>query len=102
MDLYNVPEEVFLVVRVLREVQYSSGRVPLVEGERAFLPVPRIGYQGALERFVVKAGDDGLGDLYPRPFNCCVRVVDPSRLIDPVEFEQIQQSSAVQFHRVLV
>ena len=102
MDIYNVPEEVFLVVRVLREVQSSSGQFPHVEGERVFLQVPRIGYEGALEGCIVKVGDDGLGDLYPMPFNCCLRVVDPSRLADLAEFEQIQQCFAVQFHRVLV
>jgi hypothetical protein len=90
LELYCVPEEVFLVVRVLREVQFSSGWVSLVEGEKVCLLVPRVSYEGALEGFLVQVGDDGMGDLYPRPFDCGVRVVDPSRLDDPVEFEQIQ------------
>ena len=102
MDLYIVPEEVFLVVRVLREVQSSSGRVPLVEGERVFLPAPHIGYEGTLEGFAVQVGDNGMGDLYSRPFNCCVRVVDPSRLVDLAEFGQIPQRFAIQFYCVLV
>ena len=72
------------------EVHSSSGRVPLVEGEEVLLPVPRICNEGALEGFLVEVGNDGLGDLYPRPFDCGVRFVDPSRLADPVELEKIQ------------
>jgi hypothetical protein len=90
VKLYFAPEKVFLVVWVIREVQSSSGRVPLVAGEDVLLPVPRICNEGALEGFLVEVGYDGLGDLYPKPFDCGVRVVDPSRLADPAELEQIQ------------
>ena len=51
------------------------------------LPVPRICYEGTLEGFLVEVGDDGLGDLYPRPFDCGVRAVDPSRLVYPAELK---------------
>jgi hypothetical protein len=54
------------------------------------LPAPRICNEGALEGFFIEVGDDGLGDLYLRPFDCGVRVVDPSSLVDPAELEQIQ------------
>ena len=90
------------MVWVLREVQSSSGRVPLVEGEKMFLPAPRICHEGALEGFLVEVGDDGLGDLYPTPFDCGVRFVDPYRLADLAEFEQIQKCYDVQVHGVLV
>ena len=53
------------------------------------LPDPLVGNGGALEGFVVQVGDDGMGNLYPMSFNCGVRVVDPSRLADPIELEQI-------------
>ena len=87
MELYCVPEEVFLVVWVLREVQSSSGWVSLVDSEKVFLPVPRVNYEGALEGFLVEVGDDGLGDFYPRLFDCGVRIVDLSHLDDLVEFD---------------
>jgi hypothetical protein len=90
LKLYCVPEEVFLVVWVLREVQSSSGRVSLVESEEVLLPVTRICNEGSLEGFLVEVGDDGPGDLYPMPFDCDVRIVDPSHLADLDELEQIQ------------
>jgi len=78
------------VVWVLRKSQSSSGRVFLVEGEVLLLPVPRICNEEALEAFLIEVGDDSLGDLYPRPFDYGVWVVDPSRLVDPAELGQIQ------------
>ena len=78
------------MVWVLREIHSSSGRVSLGESEEMLLSVPRICDEGALEGFLLEVGDDGLGDLYPMPFDCGVRVVDPSRLVDPVELEQVQ------------
>ena len=77
------------MVWVLREVQSSSGRVSLVEGEGMLLPDPRVCDEGALEGLLVKVGDDGLGDLYPRPFYCDVRVDDPPYLVDPTKLEQV-------------
>ena len=77
------------MVWVLREVQSSSGRISLVEGEEVLLPVPRMCDEGALERLFVEVGDDGLGDLYLMPIDCDVRAVDPSCLVDHVELEQV-------------
>jgi hypothetical protein len=67
----------------------SSGRVSLVEGEVVLLLVPRICDEGALEGLLVEVGDDGMGDLYPMPFDCDVRVVDPPCLVDLVELEHV-------------
>jgi hypothetical protein len=39
VQFYSVPEEVFFVVGILREVQSASGRVSLVEGEEVLLPI---------------------------------------------------------------
>ena len=75
---------------VIREVQLSYGRVSLVKGEVMLLPVPRICNEGAHDGFFIEVGDDSLGDLYPRPFDYGVWVVDPSRLVDPAELGQIQ------------
>ena len=75
------------MVWVLREIQSLSGRVFLVEGEKILLPFPRICNEGALEGFLIEVQDDGLEDLYPRPFDCGVRDVDPSRLVDSAELE---------------
>jgi hypothetical protein len=77
------------VVWVLREVQSSSGRIFLVEGEVMLLPVPRFCNEGALEGFLIEVGDDSLGNLYPRPIDCGLRAADPSRLGDHAELEQV-------------
>jgi hypothetical protein len=76
------------VVWVLREVQSLSGWVSLVEGKKVFLPVPRASCEESLEGFLVEIRDDGLEDFYSMPFDCGVRVVDPSRFDDLAEFEQ--------------
>ena len=53
------------MVWVLREIQSSSGRVSLVEGEVLLLPVPRICNEGALEGFLIEIGDVSLGICIP-------------------------------------
>ena len=65
-------------------------------------PSPRICNERALEGFVIEVGDDSLGDLYSKPFDCGVWDVDPSRLVDPAELEQIHQCYVVQVHGVLI
>ena len=60
MQLYSVPKKVFCVVGVLGEIQSSSGRVPLVEGDEVLLPDPLVGNEGALEGFPFEVGDDCL------------------------------------------
>ena len=51
MQLYRVRKKVFFVVGVLGEIQSSSGRVPLVEGDEVLLPNPLVGDEGALDGF---------------------------------------------------
>ena len=77
------------MVWVLCEVQSSSGRVSLLDGEVVLLPYYRVCDEGALEGLLVKVREDGLGDLYPEPFDCGVRVVDPPCLVDLDELEQV-------------
>ena len=84
------------MVGVLGEIQSSSGRVSLIEGEVVILQVPRICDKGALEWLLVEVGYDDLGNLYPRPFNCGVGGVDPSRFADLAELNQVYQGSARQ------
>ena len=89
MQFYNVPKEVFFVVGVLCEVQSASGRVSLVDGEEVLLPIPLVCDEGESEGFLFEVGDDGLGNLYLWPLYRGVRAVDPSRLTDPIELEQV-------------
>ena len=77
------------MVWVLREVQFSSGRVSLVEGEIVLLLVPRLCDEGALKGLLVEVGDDGLGDLYPKPIDCDVKVVNPPCLANSGKLEQV-------------
>ena len=90
MQLYYIPEKVFFVVRVLCEVQSSSGWVSLVEGEVVLCPRSSVCDEGALDGLLDEVGDDGLGDLYPRPFFGDVGDVNPPCLVDLVELEQIE------------
>ncbi len=68
MQLYIVPEEVFFVVRILYEVQSSLGRVSLAVRKVLLFPSSRVCDEGAHEEFLVKVGETGLRDLYPRSF----------------------------------